>query len=103
MLLELASLVLPVGLLAPGGGRPFPVGERPPLGAWPGERPPLGGICPPCCGGARPWDPEGGGGKLAEVGEWMPVDMVDVVGEWPGLFLRGVGVRSASKLRVLCW
>jgi hypothetical protein len=44
MLLELAPSVLVVGLLAPGAGKPFPVGERPPLGAWAGERELLGAI-----------------------------------------------------------
>lgn len=38
MLLEPAPSVLLVGLLPPGGGRLFPVGERPPFAAWAGER-----------------------------------------------------------------
>lgn len=91
-----------------GDPRPLLVGKGRALeevGCPPDKRCPLGGPWPLEFGGARPVDMDGGG-PLAEVGDVIPVDIdrvVEFVGECPPLFLRGVGVLSTSKLRVLCW
>lgn len=70
MLLEPAPSAPAVGLLVTGGGRPFVDGERPPLEAGaPDERELLLAPWPPEFGGASPWEPGVGGGKLAVAGE----------------------------------